>query len=325
MVRYKTLRIITPTTYEDEIEAEIKALFLEELYKPIIMELGYKPSSVIRNARSSLLESIRRGTVSYRDGVFSGQFSAAISKELKGLGATFSKRDNVWRLKIADLPYDVQATVGAFEAQYQKRIDAINRKLDAIDPQALADKLKSKKWFDKAIHKTDGDLVESLNRITIVPNLSPEEKERFISQYQQSLNLRIVDFTRKETQKLRDKMTASVFAGNRFESAIDSIRKSYGVAAEKAAFLASQETRLATAKLKEIRYQSAGVDNYRWKCVTGSPEHPVRKMHKELNDRSDKGEVFQFSNPPIDDPNGSRHNPSENYRCRCTAIAVVAF
>ena len=48
-------------------------------------------------------------------------------------------------------------------------------------------------------------------------------------------------------------------------------------------------------------------------------------MHKELNDRSEKGEVFKFSNPPIDSPNGSRHNPGQNYNCRCIAIPVVKF
>ena len=46
-------------------------------------------------------------------------------------------------------------------------------------------------------------------------------------------------------------------------------------------------------------------------------------MHKELNARSEKGEIFDFRYPPIDDPNGSRHNPGENYNCRCVAIPVI--
>lgn len=326
MVKYKALRVV-PHTFDafDRIEEEIKRVFMEELYRPIIIELGYKPGSVIKNAENVLLEAIRRGTIAYQDGVFSGQFTAAASKELKSLGAKFSSRDNVWRLKLTELPYDVQATIGAFEAVYQKKIDAITRKLDAIDPAALAEKLKTKRWFDNAIGKTDGDLIDSLNRITIVPKLTPDQKERFASEWQNSLKLHITDFTRKETQRLRYQMSASVLSGNRFEAAIGAVKKSYDVTDKKAAFLARQETMLAVTKLKEIRYQSAGVDNYKWRCVTGSKEHPVRPIHKALNDRSDKGEIFQFSNPPITSPDGRKNNPGADYNCRCVAVPVVEF
>ena len=57
---------------------------------------------------------------------------------------------------------------------------------------------------------------------------------------------------------------------------IGAIQKSYGVTANKAKFLARQETKLLTTTLKEVRYVDAGVTKYKWKSVTGTAAHPVR-------------------------------------------------
>ena len=78
-------------------------------------------------------------------------------------------------------------------------------------------------------------------------------------------------------------------------------------------------------KYKQVRYQSAGVNQYKWKCVVGSPNHPVRPMHAELGKRSDKGELFTWDNPPIVDSKGDRKNPGQDFGCRCVAIPVVTF
>ena len=88
----------------------------------------------------------------------------------------------------------------------------------------------------------------------------------------------------------------------------------------KAKFLASQETRLLTSKLKEVRYKDVGIDEYIWQTVKGTPEHPVRPMHKKLN-----GTKQRFSSPPITNEKGQRNNPGEDYRCRCVARPIVKF
>ena len=133
------------------------------------------------------------------------------------------------------------------------------------------------------------------------------------------MQLWVKDFTEKEITSLRGKVRETYFKGNRYESLIKTIKDSYNVTENKAKFLARQETNLLMTKYTYGRYQEAGVNEYKWKAVIGTPNHPTRPMHKELSDRSARGEIFRFDNPPIDDPNGSRHNPKENYNCRCVS------
>ncbi len=119
---------------------------------------------------------------------------------------------------------------------------------------------------------------------------------------------------------LRMKVQENVLAGNRYEGLVSDITKSFNVTASKAKFLARQETKLMTTKLKEDRYKEAGISEYKWVCVTGSKNHPVRPMHKKNN-----GMIFSFDNPPTVDENGSRKNPGQDYNCRCMAVPIVRF
>jgi SPP1 gp7 family putative phage head morphogenesis protein len=95
------------------------------------------------------------------------------------------------------------------------------------------------------------------------------------------------------------------------------------VSANKAKFLARQETSLMTTKLKETRYREAGVNEYKWKTVAGSKLHPVRPSHKIL-----EGRIFRWDDPPITTPPGEavrRNNPGQDYNCRCFAQPIVRF
>jgi SPP1 gp7 family putative phage head morphogenesis protein len=77
------------------------------------------------------------------------------------------------------------------------------------------------------------------------------------------------------------------------------------------------------AAYKKEKYTSAGVNKYKWRCVAGSPLHPVRPSHKALN-----GKIFSFDDPPITTMPGEpvrRNNPREDYGCRCHAVPIVEF
>ena len=52
--------------------------------------------------------------------------------------------------------------------------------------------------------------------------------------------------------------------------------------------------------------------------VVGSPNHPVREMHKAL-----AGKVFSWDDPPITNEKGDRNNPGQDYGCRCYARPIV--
>lgn len=313
----------TSTDYE-ALEAHIKEVFKKEIYYPLMAEFNARAPK-LKNSKNDLLEAIQSGRIQFNRGVFSGKFDASISKELRKLGAKWDNSAKVYKLLSSDLPMSIRMAVSSSAVHFQSKLEKIDKKLAAILPDEVADKVKAAKFFDSALWKVEKALKKTVPAIVIVPDLNKAQRQKIADDWQNNMKLWIKDFTKKEIGELREKVKATYFAGNRYGSLIKTIEKSYDVSANKAKFLARQETSLLMTTHKEVRYQDSGVVEYKWRSVTGTANHPVRPMHKALNDRSEKGEIFRFDSPPVDDPHGGRHNPGQNYNCRCTAVPVVRF
>jgi len=312
-----------PLTEIDAIEARLREYFKKLIYQPLIEMLGVEGSALKNSVdpkTKALTDALFKGTVTFNRGTFSGKFSARVSAGLKAIGATFDRKSGTFKLPTAKLPQEVQNVVHASDDRFAKVIAKIDKRLAQILPDEIADAFKCEDLFDRAIFKTDKAFRESIGRYTLAPELTKDDRARIADEWQNNLELYIKDFTKKETKALRAKMEKSVFAGNRYGSAVDSIAKSYGVSVNKAKFLARQETSLLTAKLTEIRYQDAGIDDYIWECVTGTKDHPVRPEHLAL-----KGTRQKFSQPPISSKDGRRNNPKQDYNCRCRARPIIKF
>lgn len=316
--------IVERTTEYEDIEKAIQELFKKEIYLPLLKQFQIK-ASTLKNSREDLIEAIRSGRLTFNKGKFSGKLNATLSKELRELGAKWDRLQKCYSLPIKEIPLDIRQVISASEYKFEQKISDIDRRLSEVSPNELASKLKISKMFDKTLWRVEKEFQKSVQAVTVAPQLTPAQAQRISDEWENNMKLWIKDFTEKEIKSLRAKMKESILAGNRYEHAVKSIQESYGVSARKAKFLARQETALMMTKFKQVRYQDSGINEYKWKCVLGTPAHPVRPMHKELNDRSAKGEIFRFDAPPVDDPNGSRHNPGENYNCRCRAIPVVRF
>lgn len=159
-----------------------------------------------------------------------------------------------------------------------------------------------------------------LSQFVVSPKFSEEQVTKIAKEYNDNMKLSIKGWTEDKVKELRTLVEEKVMKGERYESLAKIIQDSYGTTQSKAQFLARQETNLLTTKIKETRYERAGVYEYKWKCVAGSKDHPVRPLHK-IHDNK----IFRFDNPPIVDKKGNRKNPGEDYRCRCTAIPIVRF
>ncbi len=306
----------------EAIELRIIELFKKQLYLPLLKEFS-ESAKVLTNSKNALLDAIRSGRLTFNRGIFSGRFSSVISSDLKELGAAWDRKQKVWRIQSADLPIEVRNAVSASEFRYQQKIAAIDKRLGEVLPEELAGKLKIDHLFDSALWKTERDLQQSIKGITVAPQLTKEQSARIAGEWQNNMKLWIKDFTEKEIVKLRKDMQASAFAGNRYGDAIEKIKASYGVSRNKAKFLARQETSLLMTKFKETRYQAAGVNEYRWGCVAGTKNHPVRPWHKALQDK-----IFKWSEPPITTKPGEavrRNNPGQDFNCRCFAKPIVKF
>lgn len=327
-LRVKELRPIKETTEDfDEAEKRIKEKFKKELYYPLLKMLK-EPRRILENSSNALADALRSGRVVYSSGQFTGSFNASISKALKDLGATWDRKNQSWRIKSSSLPYDVAHEVSASEFRFSEKIAAIDRKLAQILPAEIAGSVKLDDLFDRTLWKTDKEIKSTLQGIIVPAQLTKERRKKIVDEWQNNMQLYIKDFAHKQIKKLRKNLQKSVFAGNRFESAVSTLQKSYDVTATKAKFLARQETSLLMTKFKESRYVDSGVKEYRWGCVhrpkdkSPSQHIPgnVRYFHGLLD-----GTIQRWDKPPVVDEKGNRKNPGEDYNCRCFARPIVRF
>lgn len=123
--------------------------------------------------------------------------------------------------------------------------------------------------------------------------------------------------------------------GLRVEELRDQILKRFDVAKSRADLIARDQTLKLNAKLAATRVQSAGITRYEWSTsqderVRGNPagKYPnpsktgrVVADHFHLN-----GKTFRYDDPPVvNEANGDRANPGEDYQCRCTAAPILDF
>lgn len=306
----------------DKLEQTLVEWFRKEIYVPVFKSLGASPVR-LTNSRTDLYDALRSGRVSFGQGAFSGRFNASVSRELEEMGARWDRRRAAWLIRKSALPLDVIQVIEASTSQFKRKLAAIDKELAQILPEEIAGKLSVEQIFDASLWKVDREFRETVKSITVSPTLTDEARKRIASEWQTNMRLWVKDFTEAEIIKLRTNLKTAAFAGNRYESAVKTIQKSFGVSQNKAKFLARQETSLLMTKFKETRYSEAGVMEYRWGCVAGSKFHPVRPWHKAL-----EGKVFRWDDPPITTKPGEpvrRNNPGQDYNCRCFAKPIVRF
>lgn len=307
----------------DAIEAAIDELFRKHLYGPLLKDmLPSMKAEMLKNAKDvdALAAAIKAGKVFFYRGEFKGKFTAPVSKELRALGAVWDKGTSSFKLPKSKIPREAARAIEASEARFDQVAKGIDSKLAKMMPEEIADALKVEGLFDKTLWRVNRELEENVKGITVVPEMTVHEREQVARDYTKNMKLYIQEWTEKEIVKLRGEVKESVLSGSRYEGLVKTIQKSYGVSQSKAKFLARQETNLMLTKFKHARYVEAGCDEYIWKTVVGSKNHPVRPMHKQLD-----GKTFKWSNPPITDKEGNRNNPGEDFNCRCYARPIVKF
>lgn len=325
-----SLKPIKESTQDwDRLEAKLKEWFRAELYYPLLKIMG-KGRLTLQNANDDpLVSAIKSGRVTFDRGTFSGKFSSAISRSLREIGATFDRKSGTYKLRAAELPHEIHAAVSASYTRFERTVKAIDQKLAQILPAEIAESLEVEQIFDSSLWRTDRSFAETVKGIMVAPELTDERRKRLSEEWQDNMRLWIKDFTAKEISTLRKDLQKSAFSGNRYESLIKTIQKSYGVSANKAKFLARQETSLLMTKFQETRYVESGVLEYRWGCVK-MPHDKSPGDHVKGNVRYShgllEGKIFRWADPPVTTNPGEavrRNNPGQDYNCRCFAIPIV--
>jgi len=302
---------VKPEYYAD-VDAKLQAFFYSEYFAPLVEVIAPVKSSPLKNSVTPvLIAAIQSERVKYKDGVFSGSYNVAISRELSQF-AKFDKRSSTWTGRP---PADVLSAAIQAEGKRKYLTDAINKKLDAMSSHVEETIRTLSFGEDLPLFAMNQDIVSDLPSVGVKPDIDERTASRLRKDYTESQNLNIKNWNDEQVQRLRS-VVEKYQTSETDESLIDIIQREWQVSANKANFLAKQETSLFFSKLSMNRAAVAGVRRYRWST---SHDERVRESHKELN-----GTIHSVDDPPIvDAKTGRRGHPGEDFGCRCAAIWVL--
>lgn len=332
------VKTLEPLTLKDQyflaIEREIKRIFYDIMYRPLLEVFGMNQRQVdkqLKNSRNALLEAITAGKVWYEDGQFKGTFNARISAAIIRLGGIFNVKSKTYSLPKSKVPTEVKFAQAQANSNYEAMRAAMLSAIDNMTPATVDQISKTKEEYEKTVAHMEYDLQKTIpktapqtvdnpatakSRLIVEAKLTEGQKRVIGEDWGSNLDLYIKGWTQDNILKLREQIQPHVMAGGRAEGLVKVIEDNYGVAARKAKFLARQETALLMAKFQETRYSDIGITKYRWSTAHDAR---VRHDHHELN-----GKVYRFDSPPVTNKkNGARNNPGQDFNCRCVAIPIV--
>lgn len=324
--------------YWIEIQKEIERIFNEVLFIPLYKAVGIPVSGTLKGIKNNSLgdktslypagvslknspttpleKAIAEGKVWYADGKFhANQWNAALSRELREMGAKFNKLSKTWTYAGA-LPAGVSFAIAAAAARYDAIKKAVLWTLDNANIQSIDNLRNLPDRFTRTIEWLEGDFNKALKGITIPPQLTEGEKNGIAVDYSHNMGLYIKNWTEETILELRQDVERMVYAGQRPDAIARLIETKYSQGKRKAAFLASQEVRLLKGTFDRERAKSVGSKKYVWR---GRMDAKERDSHVEL-----EGEVIFIDSPPVvDHKTGRRAHAGEDYNCRCVPIYII--
>lgn len=162
--------------------------------------------------------------------------------------------------------------------------------------------------------------------------------------YVYNMNYWVKKWKAKEIIKMRRNVLEMVQSGARIETIQKYFEKEWKIAKDKSAFLARNESEIASSVLKAVHYQRQGCTHFFWLKSTSKEK---RELHLEY--AKEKGNkygiggtnIFSYDNPPIIEelrikkgkgqyyvipkPGGQRGLPGQTYNCGCNQLGVKNY
>ena len=325
--------------YYKQIEKELDSYFYDFYWKDII-ELLHE-SDRLYNSNSALIAAIRKGSVQYNNGKFTGKFNARISKELR----KFAKYDGRTKSWSGIPPSNVTAAATVANTRGEQLSRRITALIDEIPARVSAAVESLKYSIDAPLFAISAEAGKDLNTLGISVEMTPELSQRLMDDYTNNMNLNIKNWTPEQTGRLRNMIEENALAGyNRLELQ-QRIAAEYGTTMSKAKFLARQETSLFVSTVRDERYSDAGIQFVKWSTsqdirVVGNPSglypepSPGHGNHFELNQK-----ICKLNDPSVYAENitearkgkwkskdmiGAGHSHAGiEFNCRCTYVPIV--
>ena len=288
-----------PVKFQKILTLKIKKA-LKEFYTQVL-----DVENQIMNSTDKLETDLIKGIIDYKDGVFTGKFSAQTTKILRRIGAKYKNG----KFYLKDVPSKYLSAFAQGKILSDKIIGKILDNLTKISSERIAEKADVKEIVSSVIENLD-------KSITVKAQFDEQQLEQIREKYTKNFELHIKNWTEDEIKRLRIKVNQSYKDGQRAKEISDYIQKKFDVSERKADFIARQELRLITTEVKEMKATKAGLFRYIWKTMDDSR---VRDDHAHL-----EGTEQRFDNPPIvDSKTGTRANAGQYFNCRCVSLIIL--
>ena len=324
--------IIDRPEYSRAIERELIAYLDEVVFDPIdalLEEFGFAKIQARADRRENagltgaLEAALQSGRVWYSDGVFCGQFNAAVSREIRELGGTPDPVLGTFRLSQDKIPFGLRHSMAMAAERSQDLHREIDKLLTAMEGNVTRAPagLSLGAILDRVAVDMQNQFVKQVSEIkpadiAIGLKVDPSIAATLRTELVENLELEIRGWAAEAIVALREKTQTNALAGFRADRLAKQIAAERGVSMRKANFIAEQETSLFVSKWREQRAKDIGSTRYKWST---SHDERVRPDHRLLN-----GKIFFFDDPPVTNrATGATNNPGEDFRCRCVALPIV--
>jgi len=309
--------------YDEHTAALLRPIldFTDDVFDLQIIDLLQDWEEGLTNRRtnsnaSALTAAIAAGSVVYQNGVFSGQFNAAISRELRALGAKFSKWSKSFKVESAELPVEVRQAVAVATIKSRELHTELAALLLLIGSNV--------EQADTDINTTasamviDRNVVEQLKK-TVPQSIAVPDVKLSLDDLA-TLKANVDDAIKKSVSTAARDLAAAITKNELEGASIIKLRELVNVHLERlrtrAKGIAERETAIFIAKERERLYKSIGVDSYIWQTRL---DERVRTDHRFL-----EGEQFTWDSPPIANRStGDRYHPGCGPNCRCAPLPIV--
>lgn len=309
-------KILQPIIYKDAWHAELAKYLFLIMFKAVFEPLLAVTEERLDNAKDTILERyLKDGKIQYKDGKFSGQISASISKEIKGLGGKFER--GKWSLPEHKMPFVLKRAIDYNIKSMQDLGESLTKKLDTMvgKTSSFVKNMSIQSMGVKNLDRVSTEFKQIIRKnLGVAPQLSVEGLEQISKDYLTTIELPIrrklshefedqtkivmEDFEQDVVERLRADISEMILAGSSRVDLRNAIQKRLGISHQRCKFIARQETALLVTTFKKSQYQQYGIDKYKWKTVG---DHKVRQSHAELNN-----DEIDWDRPPIVDPKTGR-------------------
>jgi uncharacterized protein with gpF-like domain len=221
-------------------------------------------------------------------------------------------------------------------AAYRKQLDRIEIAEDAAPADLLAQVLAAlrRKWgrrFDdlgeeiaerfakKVGDHTDAAIEAALRAASVRVKFAPSQAQRdqMAAIVNQGVSL-IKSIQAQYLTSVEGDVLRSVQAGRDIGGLTEALKKSYGVAHRRAAFIARDQNAKATSALNRTRQLSLGITQAQW-VHSGAGREPRPSHLKAGRDKV----IFNIAEGWLDPHLGKRIWPGSEPNCRCTSRSII--